>query len=327
MPKISIIVPVYNGEEYIERCVNSILKQKDLSIADLEIILINDGSIDGSWNVLNHFSQQYPEIVIAVNQKNIGVAKTRNKGIKLARGEYIAFCDQDDYYLPTTFSVLYKKAKEANADVVSCGYKRENMKGELKYKISLKNTEYSKYMVMAAWSKLHKRAFLAEKNIEFFNNSYGEDTIFTLMEIRFAERWIIVPNYIGYMWLYNESSVSNTLQVGFKNNDGHDQYLTELLNMKVEIKKEEIFCYFLLREWAYYVLRSGKTATPKDFINKSEIIVRAMQQKYPHIFKNKYGFFGPPGEIFSIRSAVLLLLLLRRFHLFDIFAKFYCRRS
>ena len=91
--KISIIVPVYNAEKYIGTCIDSILKQ---TYQNFELLLINDGSSDNSLEVLNQYSKKDKRIRV-IDQKNIGVAKTRNKGIQLARGEYIAFIDNDDY--------------------------------------------------------------------------------------------------------------------------------------------------------------------------------------------------------------------------------------
>lgn len=93
--KVSIILPVYNAEKYLQRCIDSIIGQDYNSI---ELIAIDDGSKDGSWDILKEYQDRYPSKVIVIKQKNMGVSKTRNKGIQLATGKYLILIDNDDYY-------------------------------------------------------------------------------------------------------------------------------------------------------------------------------------------------------------------------------------
>jgi len=92
---ISVIIPVFNGEQYIERSVESVLKQ---SVKDTEILLLDDGSEDGSLDLCKEYERKYPEIIKVFTHENMGVANTRNKGVRLASGKYIMFLDQDDFF-------------------------------------------------------------------------------------------------------------------------------------------------------------------------------------------------------------------------------------
>ena len=114
---ISIIVPVYNAEKYLRETIRSILNQ---DFCDFELLLINDGSKDKSLEICNEVAQKHPQIRV-FNQKNSGVSAARNKGLLEAKGEYIAFVDADDLLEADMLGVLYRCAKEYNADVVSCG--------------------------------------------------------------------------------------------------------------------------------------------------------------------------------------------------------------
>ena len=121
MKKISVIVPVYNVEDYLERCLHSLVKQ---TIEDIEIILINDGSPDNSQKIINCFKEQYPDKIVSVEIENSGVARARNIGLQYATGEYVGFVDSDDYVDVSMFEKLYEKAQEDEADIVASGYTR-----------------------------------------------------------------------------------------------------------------------------------------------------------------------------------------------------------
>ena len=105
MTKISIIIPVYNTEQYLEQCIDSILNQ---TLKDIEIILINDGSTDKSYNILKKYEKKDSRIVV-INQKNKGQGEARNIGIKIAKAPYIAFVDSDDFISPFMLQKLYIK--------------------------------------------------------------------------------------------------------------------------------------------------------------------------------------------------------------------------
>ena len=116
--KISVIVPVYNVEQYLYKCIDSILSQ---SFQDFELILVNDGSIDNSARICDEYAQNDKRIRV-IHKENGGVSQARNVAISLAIGEYIAFVDSDDYVLPNMYENLVSTAINTNADIVKCGF-------------------------------------------------------------------------------------------------------------------------------------------------------------------------------------------------------------
>lgn len=127
MKKLSVIIPVYNAEKTLKKCIESVLKQKD---EDLEIVLINDGSTDASDKMIQEYKEKNPKIISYYKKKNTGVADTRNYGIKKAKGKYILFLDADDY-LDIHLYGLVKQYMEKAIDLIKFKLQRENEKGKV----------------------------------------------------------------------------------------------------------------------------------------------------------------------------------------------------
>ena len=119
MPKISIIVPVYNVEKYIERCLKSLVNQ---TLQDIEIIIVNDGSQDKSEEIIEKYVKENHNKIKYYEKSNGGLSSARNYGIEYATGEYIAFLDSDDYVETNMYEEMYNLAKKENADMVECDY-------------------------------------------------------------------------------------------------------------------------------------------------------------------------------------------------------------
>ena len=117
--KVSVIVPIYNTEKFLRKCIESIVNQ---TLQEIEIILINDGSTDNSHNICLEYTEKYPEKIRYINNKNIGCSATRNLGIELANGEYIAFVDSDDYIEKEMYEEMYTKTLKEKSDIVICGF-------------------------------------------------------------------------------------------------------------------------------------------------------------------------------------------------------------
>lgn len=126
---LSIVVPVYNVEEYLSKCLDSILNQ-DIDKDDYEIIVVNDGSTDGSGGVAKEYAEKYSNITL-INQENQGLSGARNSGIKVARGKYIQFVDSDDYLEPNVEKSLVEKMESENLDILRFNYQNVNEKGEV----------------------------------------------------------------------------------------------------------------------------------------------------------------------------------------------------
>lgn len=319
-PLISVIIPVYNGQDFIVRCVESVIQQINFDSRDVEILLLNDGSPDDSLTLIEGLQSKYSGIVKAFNQPNMGVAKTRNKGIGIATGTYTMFIDQDDYLDNDYLRTFYDAAEKGSYDIVVGGYKRPDDEGRIIRTVDQPCTEYSvRYRVSAAWAKMHRTEFLQKNNIHFYDNAFGEDIIFTLQQSSLTSK-IKGIKYIGYNWFWNTESVSNTQQRSLTN----QSKIRVLIEDMIPFSKEPIDAYYLVQTGVYYLLHSGKYADPKEFISL-----------YGHIFKlftdnailsprNKL-LIGWPGVAFSTRAAVGVFVILHGLKLVPMFARLYCR--
>ena len=119
MPNVSVIVPFYNVEGYIEKCLETLVSQ---TLEDIEIILVNDGSKDKSIEIVNKFLKMYPEKLVYLEKENGGLSDARNYAINYAKGEYIAFLDSDDYVEKDMYEKMYELAKKENSDMVECNF-------------------------------------------------------------------------------------------------------------------------------------------------------------------------------------------------------------
>lgn len=222
MSKISIIIPVYNVEKYLKRCLDSIINQ---TFKDLEIICINDGSTDDSQKILYEYSSKDSRIKI-LNQKNSGLSATRNKGTSFASGEYISFIDSDDWIDLDFYEKLYTSAKKYDADIAVAGIIRLN---EHRKKFYLNFTEEKIYTntdekfkicdvpdVNYVWNKIYKLEKIKNLDLKFEEGIVYEDLIYTPQVIYYLNKLVTVPNTYYYYWRTPNSIVANKSKV-FKN--------------------------------------------------------------------------------------------------------------
>ncbi|EKQ51163.1 MULTISPECIES: glycosyltransferase [unclassified Clostridium] len=215
--KVSIIVPVYNSEKYLKRCLDSLVNQ---SLNDIEIILINDFSTDNSLNILNSYKQAYPnKIILESLTENKGPGGARNLGIKKAKGQYIGFVDSDDDVSFDMFEKLYKIAVRADYDLVDCNFYEEslnkNCKTTPKEALGDLNAEKRKLMIINSgyiWSKIVKRDIIINHNIRFRENVAFEDLEFTSLIILYCKK-ICATNMVLYNYRCNDISITRKYNI------------------------------------------------------------------------------------------------------------------
>ena len=315
--KISIIVPVYNASEYIGICIDSILNQ---TYQNFELLLINDGSTDNSLRILEDYAKRDKRIRV-INQKNMGVAKTRNKGIQLARGEYIMFIDNDDY-IDSDYLEQFIKFCDGQ-DIVIGGYRRVDLSGKILKKFFLKDTDWSKYMFITPWARIFKREFLLENKIEFFSYPIGEDIYFNLKAYSLTDK-IKIISYIGYNWLYNDSSVSNTIHKGF--NEKVD--IIFLLNQIYQLRKignQNFIDYYCYKFGIWYLFYSGRGVKKDKFLKEYQKIKKWNRKNLITMNINPLSR-KLAGETLLNRSSVFIFWIIEKLHLVSIFASFYCKK-
>ena len=208
MPKLSIIVPIYNVEKYLEKCLETLVNQ---TLQEIQIILVNDGTKDNSGEIAKKYQQKYPEKIIYLEKENGGLSDARNYGIPHATGEYIAFLDSDDYVELSLYEEMYNVAKTENSDMVECDFiweypnKSKQDKGVL---YEGKKERLEKVRVVA-WNKLIKREILEKAQITFPKGYRYEDVEFTYKLIPYLEKVSFLKKpYIHYV--QREGSIANS---------------------------------------------------------------------------------------------------------------------
>ena len=207
MPKVSVIVPIYNVEKYLEKCINSLLSQ---TLEDIQIILVNDGSKDNSGNIAKEYEKNNKDRVIYVEKENGGLSDARNYGLKYATGDFIAFLDSDDYIEKNAYEKMYNKAIEENADYVECDFIWEfpnKIRVDKQYPYKNKK-EMLSFVRVVAWNKLIKRQLIIDNNLEFPKGLRYEDVEFTYKLIPFINKFAYVDKpFIHYV--QRKGSIAN----------------------------------------------------------------------------------------------------------------------
>lgn len=220
MPKLSIIIPVYNVEKYLPKCLGSILEQP---FKDLEVICVNDGSTDGSLDVLQKIKKNDDRVVI-IDKKNEGSGIARNIGLSTAQGEYVYFIDSDDWLEDDVLAKIIAKADELQTDIlVFGGLSYYNGKGQngaysknklpKKYfgkVVSAKDIKKDIFKFPStAWTKLYRRSFLIKNEIKFQNIRAGQDQLPFFHSMITADRIAILPENIYCYQKNREGSVTS----------------------------------------------------------------------------------------------------------------------
>ena len=267
-PKISVIVPVYNVESYLEETLNSILNQS--FIDDIEVLMIDDGSTDNSPNIIDRYADNY-ENFHAFHKENGGASTARNYGLDIAQGEYVHFMDSDDFIPHYAYERLYDFAIDGDYDVVTTNYLRFNSKNLSTVSISeflfkpyespVLNTNMYEFADLS-WdtpncNKIIKREFLKENNIRYYHkNLLYEDNPFMIQVYTKAKK-VALLNDVNYYWRIREIGTSTTqsfdLEMGnklFEMVDWVNGYITQniddkgLLLMKYsKLVKVDLFNY------------------------------------------------------------------------------------
>lgn len=233
MPKVSVIVPIYNVEKYLEKCINSLLSQ---TLEDIQIILVNDGSKDNSGNIAKEYEKNNKDRVIYVEKENGGLSDARNYGLKYATGDFIAFLDSDDYIEKNAYEEMYNKAIEENADYVECDFIWEfpnKIRVDKQYPYKNKK-EMLSFVRVVAWNKLIKSQLITDNNLEFPKGLRYEDVEFTYKLIPFVNKFAYVDKpFIHYV--QREGSIANV------QNERTAEIFTVLDNVIEFYKKNNIY--------------------------------------------------------------------------------------
>ena len=255
MKSVSVIVPFYNVENYIEKCLQTLVGQ---TLDDIEIILVNDGSKDRSKIVVDKFLKQYPEKIVYLEKENGGLSDARNYAISYAKGEYIAFLDSDDYVEKTMYKDMYELAKKEDSDMVECNFYWEypdKKKEDVGIVYNGKKEMLEKIRVVA-WNKLIRKEVLEKSKVLFPKGLRYEDVEFTYKLIPYLDKVSFLKKPCVH-YIQREGSISNNQNERnkeifdvlanvidfYKANNLYDEYKDELEYVYIRYA----FCSSLLR--------------------------------------------------------------------------------
>ena len=196
-PMVSIIVPIYNAEQYLRRCVDSILNQE---YTDFELLLVNDGSTDASGDICEEYGDRDPRVIV-IQKENTGVSDSRNRALDRARGKYLQFLDSDDWITPDATRLFVRAAEEYGCDMVISDFyrvvgERLSPKGDIEEEGVLTREEFAAHMMEnpadfyygVLWNKLYRRDIVEEHNLRMDTDiNWCEDFMFNLEYIRYAK--------------------------------------------------------------------------------------------------------------------------------------------
>lgn len=293
MYKVSVIVPVYNVEQYLQRCLESVVTQ---TLEELQIIVVNDGTKDHSQDIIDTFVAKYPKRVFAYQKENGGLSSARNEGLQYATGEYVAFLDSDDYIEKDMYQDMYNKAKEKHFDLVVCDFNeiREGKPVPFTSRIVKdlhSREEVKKAMVdfyPSAWNKLYKRSVLQDNHLLFKKGVWFED-------VEFLYRLLPHITSVGcvakpfYQYVIREGSITsrNDMRIYhyIDNWNGVVQYYKDM--QLFDVYKEELeYCY--VRYLFATFIKSATKFDRQEFSKATTKALQAVREHFPNYKKNAY---------------------------------------
>ena len=299
-PVVSVIVPVYNVEQYLPQCLDSIVNQ---TLENIEIICVNDSSTDNSLNILNHYAEKDPRIKV-VTQPNGGAGAARNRGLSLAAGKYLSFLDSDDFFEPDMLELAYNKAVCDKADFVV--FQSDQYYTDRKEFVSvpwtLREKEIPPYtpfnhrqmtdnifkvFVGWAWDKLYDREFVEKNHLRFQEQRTSNDMLFVFSGVAVAKRISVVKKVLAHQRRDAKDSLSKT-----RENSWHCFY-DALSALRDRLKSEGLYDE-LEKDYINYALHFSlwnirTLAEP----TRSRLIEKMKAQWFSDL-----GIAGKPGDYF-----------------------------
>lgn len=213
-PKISIIVPCYNVEKYLRQCLDTLVNQ---TFTDIEIICIDDKSTDGTLSILHEYAKSYPKILhVIAAETNCGLSATRNRGIEVARGQYIMFVDSDDWCDPQMCEIAYNTIEETGAELAEFGSVIITEAGNLEslyvsraWGTNAMDVALHREMPPVVWNKIYRRDIIMDKNLRFVVGSNNEDLGFNVCYSLWCKHVTFIPRYMYFYRRRQGSIMSN----------------------------------------------------------------------------------------------------------------------
>lgn len=316
--KVSVVVPVYNVEKYLDKCLTSLVNQ---TLKDIEIIVVNDGTKDNSQDIIDKYAKKYKNIK-SYKKTNGGLSSARNYGIKKCTGKYIAFLDSDDYVEHDMYELLYNKAISGDFDVTVCNlnyvydnYTKKassNLKKDITTKEEIKKSMINIYPV--AWNKLYKKE-LFDNNIFFKEGVWYEDVEFLYRLYPYINSIGVTNNY-SINYVQREGAITKTFDDRVfhyvENWNGILKFYKEK-KLYEEYKKEIEYCY--VRYLYATFINVASNFTDKELYNKAVVEAQHnIKENFPNYRKNKYFYKSLKGIYLLLFNKYIAKLLYFKKH-------------
>lgn len=291
---ISVIVPVYNVEKYLSRCLESIINQ---TYKNIEVVCIDDGSPDKSINILKEYEKKDKRIKI-IRQENKGLSGARNTGIENSKGEYVFFIDSDDYLPKNAIKSLHKEIKKNRSDICIGSYYKTYKNKEIKFSLSNKlYTSFKEYLDYSmknrefnanVWNKLYKINIIKENKIFFKEKVLYEDLLFTIQYLSYCKKISTLNDAIYYYYLERTDSIVNSVT---KKDLDVFQNIIDIENFLIYNNKNEILTSKFFQNYIFEWLLSATAS--KLFKNRNIEMAENMYEliKNNEVFKKYYRLY------------------------------------
>lgn len=288
MIKVSVIVPVYNVEEYLPKCLDTLVNQ---TLQDIEIIVVNDGATDNSAAVIDSFVSKYPNI-IKITKENGGLSDARNYGIPYASGEYIGFIDSDDYVELDMYELLYQKAVESDSDIVECDLHHVYPDGTVDTEIGNRILDKKEMLMMGrsvVWNKIYRREWLVNTGILFPKGCIYEDVEFFSKLVLHAGKYSYVDAASVY-YVQRGNSLNNkqslkTLDIIKILDNIKAYYIEQNAYEEYQAALEFLYARILLCSSFSRMCRIADRRQRKEALAKNW---KALQESFPNWHSNEY---------------------------------------
>lgn len=314
MIKVSICIPEYNAQNYIDRNLNSILNQ---TYPEIEIILYDDAATDNTRARMFEFSQKYPNRVFSYySDQNQGIGAAKNAALSHASGDYIFFCDCDDYMKENCIEELVREAERSNyPDIVIDGFTRVDSDGKLLYQRHYRNAQEALQQSIPLFAKIFRRDFLMKNEISSPKGVILEDVLYQALIVSHMPSVAFIDN-CGYIWVRNMTSASNTRLRGFSQDalKNSFEYLIAAYD-QLNARQRKIMIYYVMQFVSWHLLKSGVGVGCTAMIGEYHKAKTYLDQHFPEYRTIDYvSFLRPKGVRPVVRWCVFFLAILIRFN-------------
>lgn len=282
MPKVSVIIPVYNTEKYLRKCLDSVCNQ---TLSDIEIICVNDCSIDNSLTILKDYALKDNRIKIIDLKENSGAGFARNRGIEQAKGEYLGFVDSDDFIDLDFYEKLYEKALETDADIIKGRLIQVGWdKPKAETYGNFVQVKRNKLLFIHTPTAIFKRKFLKQQNVTFPENlKCAEDSVFEIKVSSQCNKIDLVQE-ANYFYCYRDNSLNHEINVSIDKLKSIEKSLIEIINIinELNISNEE-YCEAIdsrINYMSYYCSDKKSTEEVDKYVKNTEkFLISCLKRK------------------------------------------------